>query len=165
MFNFDFNPFKKLVAKYEGLMHSNEDFNTMFLEQQTLQCVGDIKMDTPVDTGNLRNRWETSAVRKLKKGFGVANTYEIDIINPADYASFVEDGHWTTGLGVKQRWVPGSWQGNKFKYDPNAKTGMLLKSKFIEGKHMAKININKLEWRLEKNYDTAFKQFLKEKGL
>lgn len=51
-----------------------------------------------------------------------------------EYAKFVNDGHWTTPDGVAKRWVPGRWSGDTFTYDPGAKTGMLLKRKFIKGR-------------------------------
>lgn len=49
-----------------------------------------------------------------------------------NYARAVNDGHWTTPKGVKQRWVPGTWKGDTFEYNPGAKTGMLLKRKFVK---------------------------------
>ena len=33
------------------------------------------------------------------------------------------------------RWVPGRWNGDRFIYDPSSKTGMLLKQKWVPGKH------------------------------
>lgn len=60
---------------------------------------------------------------------------QIEIGTDVPYAVYVNDGHWTTPTGVAQRWVPGRWVGNKFIYEPGAKTGMLLKRKFVEGSH------------------------------
>lgn len=50
-----------------------------------------------------------------------------------EYATYVHDGHWTNSKGVAQRWVPGYWEGDRFIYDPAAKTGMLLKQKWVKG--------------------------------
>jgi len=52
-----------------------------------------------------------------------------------DYASYVNDGHWTNTKGVARRWVPGYWQGDRFIYDPAAESGMMLKQHWVEGKH------------------------------
>ncbi len=52
-----------------------------------------------------------------------------------EYAEYVNDGHWTCKKGELSRWVPGIWSGDRFTYDPGAKTGMLLKQKWIEGYH------------------------------
>lgn len=49
------------------------------------------------------------------------------------YASYVNDGHWLNPKGVSVRWVPGVWSKNRFIYDPNSSSGMLLKQKFIPG--------------------------------
>lgn len=69
-----------------------------------------------------------------------------------EYAAFVNDGHWTVGKdganaikdkdgniklfnGVMARFIPGEWQGDRFIYQPGAKTGMVLKQKWVEGAH------------------------------
>jgi hypothetical protein len=69
-----------------------------------------------------------------------------------EYARFANDGHMTVRPdtpGAKRlkngqlaRWVPGYWRGGEFVYDKGAKTGMLLKAKWVEGSHY---------------FDTAFK--------
>ncbi|MGE6629837.1 HK97 gp10 family phage protein [Bacillus sp. NPDC077027] len=52
-----------------------------------------------------------------------------------EYASYVNDGHLTIDSSKNQdrRWVPGRWVGERFEYDPKAKTGMMLVSQWIEG--------------------------------
>lgn len=52
-----------------------------------------------------------------------------------EYAGYVNDGHWTNPKGVEIRFVPGYWEGERFVYDSSAKGGMLLKQKWVEGKH------------------------------
>ena len=52
-----------------------------------------------------------------------------------EYASYVNKGHYLNPKGVNTRFVPGYWKGDRFIYDPGAKTGMMLKQKFIEGSH------------------------------
>ena len=59
----------------------------------------------------------------------------VEVGTNVEYASYVNDGHWTCGAGEKQRWVPGRWNGDKFIYEPGADTGMLLKQKWIPGRH------------------------------
>lgn len=59
----------------------------------------------------------------------------IEVGTNLEYASYVNDGHWTNPKGVKTRWVPGYWEGDTFTYDPDAKTGMLLKQRWVEGTH------------------------------
>ncbi len=59
----------------------------------------------------------------------------LEIGTHAYYASYVNDGHWTNPQGVERRFVPGVWEGNKFRYIPGAKTGMVLKQHWVEGRH------------------------------
>lgn len=47
------------------------------------------------------------------------------------YATWVEKGH-TQQPG---RFVLGRWEDGTFIYDPSAKSGMVLKQKWVEGKH------------------------------
>ena len=57
-----------------------------------------VKKRTPVISGTLRRGW---TVGKLKKSEG---GYEIEVIDPIEYASYVEFGHRTRG---GKGWVPG----------------------------------------------------------
>ena len=157
--DFNYSQFSKFRKNFEKFAKKIDQLNRTFLGQIAQECTIDIKRDTPVDTGNLRARWEVSPVGKKEL------IYYVTIFNPAEYASFVEDGHYTTGEGVKKRWVPGRWQGKKFIYDPNAKTGMLLKSKFIQGRHMAQINLTKWEFKMQERYDQMITKILRELGL
>ena len=59
----------------------------------------------------------------------------LEVGTNVSYASYVNDGHWTNPKGVDRRFVPGTWAGDRFIYDPGAKTGMVLKQKWVEGAH------------------------------
>lgn len=59
----------------------------------------------------------------------------LEVGTSVKYAGYVNDGHWTNPKGVKVRFVPGSWNGDKFIYDPKAEGGMVLKQKRIPGAH------------------------------
>jgi hypothetical protein len=73
---------------------------------------------------------------------GEGNVWEIsdggltlEVGTNVKYAAYVNDGHWLNPKGVETRFVPGYWSGGRFVYDPNAKTGMVLKQRWIEGSH------------------------------
>lgn len=85
---------------------------------------------TPPRSSRLAKSWRQSAARK--KG----NHWEVNVYNTAPYAIYVEVGHLTCKPGVKQRWVPGYWDGGEFIYAPGAKTGMLLKQQWVKGRFM-----------------------------
>ena len=59
----------------------------------------------------------------------------LEIGTNVKYATYVNDGHWLNPKGVDSRFVPGRWEGHRFIYDPDAKTGMVLKQKWVEGAH------------------------------
>lgn len=86
-----------------------------------------------VDTRLLVNSFQKGAgdgVFRLSEG-----SMTVEVGTNVDYASYVNDGHWTNGSGVATRWVPGTWDGGKFTYQPGSKTGMLLRQRWVEGSH------------------------------
>lgn len=133
------------------IQKKHEAFIRNFLFEMGMRAMAQTKALTPVDTGNLRNRWELQGV--FRKG----EELYVVLFNPVEYASFVEDGH-----RQRKRWVPGRWQGNRFIYDRDAKTGMMLREKWVQGKFMARISINKIENEMPARYEAALRKFLRE---
>ena len=84
------------------------------------------------------------------------------------YAKFVNDGHNTNPPGVKARFVPGYWDGDRFIYVPGADTGMMLTQKWVPGAHYweAGLKIIKtiypelLDRKLQEWIDNYFSDFL-----
>ncbi|WP_458732319.1 HK97 gp10 family phage protein [Bacillus subtilis] len=77
-----------------------------------------------------------------------------------DYASFLNDGHWTSKQDV--RWVPGRFQGSQFIYDPAASTGMALKRKWIPGTGYWDHALLLYEQLFEKSLESKLRQWLKK---
>ena len=96
---------------------------------------------TPVDTGTLEPRWTTTPLGKT----GVE--YRIDVINPTEYAIYVEYGH---------RQTPG-------RYVPQI--GKRLKEGWVKGRFMLTISVQELEHQmpslLEKKLYAKLKEALK----
>lgn len=113
-----FDHFEKKLAKLAKEAPQKRD---QFVARQGEILAGLAKKETPVGDGALRAGWHRTNVSDGKT----------EIYNNTDYAAHVEYGH-----RQKERWVPGVWKGNHFTYNPDAKTGMLLKPKFIKGKKM-----------------------------
>lgn len=85
-----------------------------------LEVVDTRRMLNSFTRGDSENVWKfTQGGLTLEVGTGVK-----------DYPRLVNDGHFQ-----QRRFVPGRWQGDRFIYDRNADTGMMLKAKWIEGKH------------------------------
>ena len=138
------NELRKFSSGYEKFLYN-------FLLKMGMRAMGQTKALTPVDTGNLRNTWFLSAIRRE------GNYLIIDLINTSVYASFVEDGQWQHA-----RWVPGRWVGNRFEYIPNFRRGMMLREKWIPGFFMAKVSIERIEREMPKRFNAELKQFLKQ---
>ncbi|MCY7754107.1 HK97 gp10 family phage protein [Bacillus haynesii] len=83
-----------------------------------------------IDTGSL--------LRSFKRG-SEGNSWEIEkggltleVGTELEYASFVNDGHWSGGKD-EVRWIPGQWHGGRFQYDPGSSSGMALKRQWVKG--------------------------------
>lgn len=150
---FDSRQFEKMLKSTKELEAKNATFVRDFLMEMGARAWAQTKKLTPVQTGNLRNKWELSGVFMISK-----DVLGVVIFNPVEYASWVEDGHMQ-----RARWVPGTWKGkgdrSKFIYIPGAKTGMLLRDKWIPGQHMARVSIAKVQMEIPARYERAFKQF------
>jgi len=109
---------------------AKQDFTT-FLEGEGFKLL-DIVQDKiigmeVVDTRRLLNSFDKGGndnVWTIKNG-GLT----LEIGTNVEYAAAVNDGH-----RQKRRWVPGRWKGDKFIYDPNSDTGMMLTERFVPGK-------------------------------
>ncbi|MGN1085960.1 MAG: HK97 gp10 family phage protein [Porcipelethomonas sp.] len=77
-----------------------------------------------------------------------------------EYAGYVNDGHWTCGKGEAMRFVPGYWEGDRFQYDPSAKSGMMLKQKWVEGKHFWENGIRILDRIMTEILEAKLQQWL-----
>ena len=81
----------------------------------------------------------------------------VDIRSPAHYAGWVNDGH----SQQPGRFIPGTWKGGKFRYDRNAKTGMVLKKSHVEGKKFVEKSINATKGRIDGFFIKAIQEVLK----
>lgn len=106
---------------------------------------------------------------------GENNVWEMDesgltleVGSNVEYAAYANDGHWTNPKGVEQRFIPGRWEGDRFIYEPGAKTGMVLKQKWVEGAHywesalriLEKMYPDLLDAKLQDWIDRYFSDFM-----
>lgn len=83
---------------------------------------------------------------------------KLEVGTNVEYAGYANDGHWTCSKGEIGRFVPGVWNGDKFEYDPGAKTGMYLKQQWVEGKHYWEKSLD----TIQKIADEAWNRKLEE---
>lgn len=146
---FDYKQFQKLYDGVRKMEAGSRKFVEDFLVEMALRAMAKAKKRTPVDTGDLRNKWYLSGVARR------GNDVMINLVNSAKYASFVEFGHWQQ----PGRFVPGYWQGSRFVYSPGAKTGIVLKEAWVDGYFMATISIQEIEREIPKRLEAAWKQY------
>ncbi len=80
----------------------------------------------------------------------------LEVGTSVEYAKWVNDGH-------KQRpgrFIPGSWNGDRFIYQPGAKTGMVLKAQWVEGKHYWEAAIRTMEAMMPNYIEAKMNQWL-----
>ena len=113
---------------------------TAFYEQAAKELAARLlalaKKRTPVVSGNLRRGWTATEVRKVDGG------YQIEVINPAEYASYVEFGH---------RQTPG-------RYVPAI--GKRLKANWVKGQFMLTISEQELETMAPQILEKKLQKFL-----
>lgn len=115
------------------------------MELTAQDLIGKLMRYSPVDHGLLR-QW---AVTKR-------TTDSITIRSPAKYAGHVNYGH----SQQPGRFVPGEWQGNKFRYKKGAKTGMVLKKSYVPGRKFVERSINEVQPRISNHFKVAIREVL-----
>ena len=107
--------------KQEGMKKTSQDL------------IANLMKNSPVDHGLLK-QWAVTS----------QSENEITIKSPAYYAGWVNDGH----SQQPGRFIPGSWNGGKFRYNPNAKGGMVLKKSYVPGKKFVEKSIKATSQRI-----------------
>lgn len=110
-----------------------------------------VKKRTPVVYGTLRNNWAVMPVGKR------GNHYTVVVLNNLVYSSYVEFGH----RQQPGRFIPGRWEEDRFVYDPEAESGMVLKEPWVKGKFMLTISTQELEMQAPALLEKKLYQFLK----
>ena len=121
--------------------------------------------DFIIQAGSVDTRLLLNSFQKSGEGnvfFAQEGGLQIEVGTNVEYASFVNDGHWLNPRGVDMRWVPGEWQGERFIYQPGAKTGMLLKQKWIEGSHYFDDAIRLMERMAPQFMERKMQQWLEQ---
>ena len=103
------------------------------MKKTAQDLIRNLQINSPVDHGLLK-QWAVTS----------QSDDEITIKSPAYYAGWVNYGH----PQQPRRFIPGEWKGDKFKYIPDHKTGMVLKASFVEGKHFVEKSIKQTQARI-----------------
>lgn len=135
----DFGEWQEFVERLSSADTSFKKDLEQFIEALGIEFL-DIIQDEIInnenfDTGALINSFTKSEKGNIWVLGNSSYSITLEIGSELDYAGFVNDGHWTNNKGELGRWIPGTWNGDRFEYTPNAKTGMYLKQQWVEGSH------------------------------
>lgn len=126
----DFREFEEFIANTKKAQLDYNKFLENFLVNIALDILVRTKERTPMgETGFLKKSWHLGPIGRN------GNELTIELINSMEYASFVENGHFTRN---RKSWV--------------------------EGRFMATISIDEVESVLEQRYHSEFRNFLSQRG-
>lgn len=107
--SFDFGELRELQRQLENLQSDRERFCRECAKELTARLLSKVKRRTPVGQypsgsgrtgGTLRRNWTIGGIQKT------GDTYKVEVINPTEYASYVEYGHRTAN---HSGWVQGQF--------------------------------------------------------
>ena len=116
------------------------------LKLSALDMQRTVDLFSPIDQGVL-HKWFIAE----------SSDSQYTIRSPAKYVGFVNYGH----SQRPGRFVPGVWNGGKFRYNPGAKTGMVLKAPFVRGQHFVEKAVNDVTPRIDEHFMVAIEKVLK----
>lgn len=97
---FEFSEIRLMQRQLVELSRRLDDIHMRVAKRVAQLAIRKVKKMTPVDSGDLRQNWKYSVVKK-------GNTYHIQIYNHLEYAGFVEWGHRVVIAGQTVGWVEG----------------------------------------------------------
>ena len=122
-----------------------KDIRTRGLDLVALDMQGTVDKLSPVDEGVLHKWSQTDKTENSRT-----------IHSPAHYVGFVNYGH----SQRPGRFIPGTWNGDKFNYNPSSKTGMVLKASHVKGQHFIEEAIKQVTPRIDDHFKNAISEVL-----
>lgn len=158
MANWGHVDFKELIELNDKLRAFNKGKLLNFVREVSRELAGRLLEGavyrTPVDTGVLRAGWTARTEQEAKKGYWInpkvyasrlpvkksGNVYTITIINPVEYASYVEYGH-RQEVGryvpaikkrLKKHWIDGQFMLTKAEMELEGELPQIIERKIIK---------------------------------
>ncbi len=120
----DYRKLRRLQQRLEQLQEKDLDaFCRITSNELASRLLRRVKLRTPVDSGELRRRWDIGEIRKN------GDRYEIEIINPMEYSSYVEFGHRTRD---HRGWVKGRFMLTISEQELKAQAPELIQRKLYK---------------------------------
>ena len=133
------------LSQYDDLGPRMKEVRQRGLQLVALDMQRTVDKLSPIDEG-LLHKWFIAEM----------SDEQAVIKSPAKYAGWVNYGH----SQRPGRFIPGSWNGDKFNYDPSSKTGMVLKKSWVEGQHFVEKAITTVNPRIDDHFKSAIAEVL-----
>lgn len=98
----DIRQLKQLRDNLQIVGKNTDDFLESCAKELAARLLAKVIKRTPVDKGTLRRAWSANNIKVSHVG----SNYVVEIINPTEYASYVEYGHRTAN---HKGWVTGQF--------------------------------------------------------
>lgn len=134
------------LSQYKALGPAMPEVRRRGLDKTANYMIERLQANSPIDTGYLKGWFRYKDTDTM-----------VDIRSPAQYAGWVNDGH----SQQPGRFIPGKWKNGKFRYDPNAKEGMVLKASHVKGRKFVETSIRSTTGRLDQFFIQAIQEALK----
>lgn len=134
------------MSQYEQLGPAMPKIIKRGVDQTAEYMIERLQVNSPIDTGYLKGWFRYKETESM-----------VDIRSPAHYAGWVNDGH----PQQPGRFIPGEWKSGKFRYNPNASGGMVLKASHVKGKKFVEKSIQSTKGRLDSIWIKSIRDVLK----
>jgi len=147
---FEVPGWKEFTERCQGVVDKFEEKKLVLMNKMANICLSEISPLIPVDTSRLVSSFQV----------GVVTPNEAEIGTNVEYALYVNDGH-----VQHRRFLPISYlsAGGRGKYiQPGNTKGIMLKEKYISGKHFLENGMRQAEPRLKTIGESFMQQIGRE---
>ncbi len=158
--------FDKMRAAKSGFQKELENWmdavGVEFLNEVSQQ----IRERSVMVTSNLLHSFERNGEGNVWEADYGAMRLSLEVGTSLEYALWANNGH----RQKPGRFVPGYWktvvvngvEKDTFEYDPKAKSGMVLKAEWVQGKHYFDAAIKVFAPQFEKSFERKLEQWLEQ---
>lgn len=132
--SFEYEQFKRLTINFHKFEFQFHQWLRSFLLREGQRFIREVKMRTPVDTGDLRNHWQLDGITRE------GDNLKCWFINPMYYATYVEYGH-------AKPYKAGAAEGSE---------------DWVEGYFMMTVSLDKIKRNMPARFEKSFKKFAEE---
>ena len=135
--SFNYSEFELFRKRIGTVTKEFDDWMQDFLLKEGMRFIREVKLRTPVDTGDLRNHWKLDGITRS------GDTLEVWFVNPMHYATHVEYGH-------AKPYKAGAAEGS---------------SDWVQGYFMMTVSLDVIQRNMPARFDRQFRAFMSALGV